>query len=348
MTEVRVPRSSTATAGIAIGMIAMIVIPAAIALRSIAIPATFQVADNASPHGYTKSLALFVVPILAIMGWFLPTEGLEIPRKAFVRTIGVLVPLGFLLDIIFAQWFFCFPNPDATLKIPAPAFGHSVPLEEYVFYFTGFIAVLLLYVWLSEDWLSAYSVKDYRGEARALPRLLRFHPASLILGVTLTAAAFVYKKFFSSVGDGWPGYFIVLVAGGLIPSASFYPTTRRFINWRALSMTMFFMLLVSMLWEATLALPYGWWNYQHRAMMGIFIGAWSQLPIEAVLVWVAVSYGTVILFEAVKIWLASERKPRDVFLGIKEQGPRIKGQGLGNSGPPTPAPRPSSPNHSGY
>jgi len=327
MAEARSHRSPKPNAGLVVGIIAMIVIPAAIALRSVAIPATLQVAGNASPHGYTKSLALFIVPILAIMGWFLPTEGLEIPRRAFLRTIGVLVPLGFLLDIVFAQWFFCFPNSDATLKIPAPAFGHWVPVEEYFFYFTGFITVLLLYVWLSEYWLAAYSVEDYRGEARALPRLLRFHPASLILGVALIAAAVIYKKFFSSVRDGWPGYFIVLVAGGLIPSVSLYPTTRRFINWRALSMTMFFMLLVSMLWEATLALPYGWWNYQHRAMLGIFIQAWSQLPIEAVLVWVAVSYGTVILFEAVKIWQASERKPKDVFLGIKEQGPGARDQG---------------------
>ena len=97
----------------------------------------------------------------------------------------------------------------------------------------------------------------------------------------------------------------MLVAGGLVPSASFYRVTRRFINWRALSLTIFIMLPVSMLWEATLALPYGWWNYEHGAMMGVFIGAWADLPIEAVMVWLAVTYGTVILFEAVKIWQAS-------------------------------------------
>jgi len=99
---------------------------------------------------------------------------------------------------------------------------------------------------------------------------------------------------------------------------SFFPSARRFINWRALSLTMFFILLVSLLWEATLALPYGWWNYQHAAMMGLFIGAWAGLPIEAVLVWLAVSYGTVILFEVVKIWQASGRPARDAFLGPKQ------------------------------
>jgi hypothetical protein len=51
-------------------------------------------------------------------------------------------------------------------------------------------------------------------------------------------------------------------------------------------------------------------------MMGVFIGAWSGLPVEAVLVWLAVTYGTVILFEAVKIWQASGRPARDAFLGL--------------------------------
>jgi len=278
-------------------------------------PATLQVQADASPHGYTWSLLLFLVPIAVIAVWFLPGEGLELPQRAFWRTIGILAPIGCLLDVIFAQWFFVFPNPGSTLGVLAPAWGHWVPVEEYVFYLAGFITILLLYVWLSEYWLAAYTLEDYRGEAQALPKLLEFHPMSLVIGVALIAGAIIYKKWFSEVREGWPGYFIVLIVGGLIPSVSFYPVTRRFINWRALSLTMYFILLISMLWEATLALPYGWWNYQHGAMMGVFIGAWSGLPVEAVLVWLAVTYGTVILFEAVKIWQASGRRAREAFLG---------------------------------
>jgi hypothetical protein len=296
-------------------MLAMMIIPAAIALHSVRTPAELQVQPDASPHGYTWSLLLFLVPLVVIAVWFLPGEGLEIPQRSFWRTIGILAPIGCLLDLIFAQWFFVYPNPRSTLGILAPALGHRVPVEEYVFYFTGFITILLLYVWLSEYWLAAYTVEDYRGEAQALPKLLEFHPRSLVIGVILIASAVIYKKWFSQVPEGLPGYFIVLVVGGLIPSVSFYPVTRRFINWRALSLTMYFILLISMLWEATLALPYGWWNYQHGAMMGVFIGAWSGLPVEAVLVWLAVSYGTVILFEVVKIWQASGRRARAAFLG---------------------------------
>jgi hypothetical protein len=307
--------SAAVAAGIVVGMLAMLVLPAAIALHSVRRPAALQVLPDASPFGYTWSLLLFIVPIIVIGVWFLPSAGLDIPQRAFWRTIGVLVPIGCLLDVIFAQWFFSFPNPRTTLGILAPALGHWVPVEEYVFYFTGFILILLLYIWLSEFWLAAYTVQDYRGEARSLPKLLKFHPMSLAVGIVLIAAAFLFKRWFSPVPDGFPGYFIVLVIGGLVPSMSFYPATRRFINWRALSLTMFLILLISMLWEATLALPYGWWNYQHPAMVGVFIGAWSDLPIEAVLVWLAVTYGTVILFEAVKIWQASGRRARQAFLG---------------------------------
>ena len=307
--------STGVAAGIVLGMLAMLVIPAAIALHSVRSPAALEVLPDASPHGYTWSLLLFIVPIIVISVWFLPSAGLGIPQRSFWRTIGILVPIGCLLDVIFAQWFFCFPNPRATLGILAPALGHWVPVEEYVFYFTGFITILLLYIWLSEFWLAAYTVQDYRGEARVLPKLLKFHPTSLVAGIVLIAAALIYKRWLSPVHDGFPGCFVVLVMGGLVPSMSFYPATRRFINWRALSLTMFLILLISMLWEATLALPYGWWNYQHHAMIGVFIGAWSDLPVEAVLVWLAVTYGTVILFEAVKIWQASGRRAREAFLG---------------------------------
>lgn len=96
----------------------------------------------------------------------------------------------------------------------------------------------------------------------------------------------------------------VLVGIGLVPSASFFPVARPFINWRAFSLTFFLILLISLLWEATLAIPYGWWGYQSNQMMGVFIGAWAGLPIEAVCVWIAVTYATAILFEVVKLYQA--------------------------------------------
>ena len=131
----------------------------------------------------------------------------------------------------------------------------------------------------------------------------------------MIAAAVLYKKLRSPFPEGFPGYFTVLVVGGAVPSMSFFPVARRFIHWRAFSLTIFIVLLISMLWEATLAIPYGWWGYQQREMMGLSIGAWTGLPIEAVTVWIAVTYGSAIVYEIVKAWLASGKRAKTAFLG---------------------------------
>jgi hypothetical protein len=313
--------SPTICAVIVIAMLAMIVIPAAITLHSVQSPATLMpTSQNPTPYGYTWSLLLFIVPVVVIAVWLLPSEDLKIPKRAFGWTIAILIPLGCLLDVVFAQWFFKYPNAGATLGILAPAFGPWVPVEEYVFYATGFLAILLLYIWLGEFWLAAYNVLDYPGEARKMSRLLQFHPTSLALAVVLIGAAWFYKKHCALPEDqaGFPGYFTVLIVGGLLPAVFFFPVAKRFINWRALSLTLFFIVLVSLLWEATLAVPYNWWNFQHRQMIGLFIGAWSRLPIEEVFVWIAVTYATAIMFEVVKVLLTSERPVRQALFGARD------------------------------
>jgi len=303
------------SAWLVLAMLGMIAVPAGITLHTVHDPAVLQIPSaNPTPYGYSWSLLLFVIPIVVIGWWFLPSEGLRIPQRAFWRTIWILVPLGCGLDFFFANRFFVYPNAQATLRIGAPALGGSVPVEEYIFYFTGFIAVLLIYVWLDEYWLVAYNVPDYPSEAKQIQRLLKFHLSSLIVGLLLIAAAILYKRY-SQFPEGFPGYFIVLVIGGLVPSVSFFPIARRFINWRAFSLTIFMILLISMFWEATLAVPYGWWGYQQKQMMGLFIGAWAGLPVEAVTVWIAVTYGTTIVFEILKVWQASGKPARHAFLG---------------------------------
>src|ERR1700728_826862 len=203
-------------------MLLMVVVPAAITLHTVRVPATpHDLSSNPTPLGYTWSLLLFVVPIVVIAFWFLPAEGVEIPRRAFWRTIAILVPIGFGLDFFFAHKFFVFLNSGATLRIGAPALGEPVPIEEYIFYFTGFLCVLLIYVWLDEFWLAAYNVLDYAGGSKKISRLLQFHPISAVVGALLIVMAVVYKKMFSPVPDGFPGYFTVLVLGAFTPAMSF-------------------------------------------------------------------------------------------------------------------------------
>jgi hypothetical protein len=299
-------------------MLAMVAVPAAITLRRVSSPGKLQVlGSDPTPYGYSWSLLLFIVPIVVIAFWFLPAEGVEIPRRAFWWTIGILVPIGFSLDFFFARCFFVFLNAGATLRIEAPAVGAPVPVEEYIFYLTGFLCVLLIYVWLDEYWLVAYNVPDYAGESKKISRLFQFHPTSAIVGTVLIVMAVVYKKMFSASPDGFPGYFIVLVVGGFVPAISFFPTARPFINWRAFSLTLFIVVLISLIWEATLAVPYQWWGFQPAQMTGLFIGAWAGLPVEEVGVWVAVTYATVIVFEIFKLWQASGKKAKPAFLGGK-------------------------------
>ncbi len=296
-------------------MLAMVVVPAGITLHTVRVPATISInSPNPTPYGYTWSLLLFVVPIVVIGAWMLPNEGVRIPRRAFWRTIGILAPVGFALDIFFASRFFVYPNRGATLGIEAPMIGGVVPVEEFVFYFTGFVAVLVIYLWLDEFWLAAYNLPNL-SEVDQNGGMLKFHPASVIAGLALLGAAILYKKVFSPYPEGFPGYFTVLVIGGIAPSAGFFDAARRFINWRAFSLTMFMIVLVSLFWEATLAAPYGWWGYQHNQMVGLLIGAWSGLPIEAVLVWIAVTYATTIVYSIVRVWLASGKTAKLAFFG---------------------------------
>jgi lycopene cyclase domain-containing protein len=299
-------------------ILAMIAIPAALTLHTIHLsalnPAT-ATTPGASPYGYTVSLLLFIIPILIIALWFFPQENIKISQKSFACTIGLLFPLGAGLDFFFARYFFVFPNASATLGIKAPALGSPVPIEEYVFYLTGFLCVLLLYIWLDEYWLAAYNVETESAQRRQFQRLLKPHPESIILAIVLVAGAIIFKKHFSPYPEGFPGYFIFLALAALVPSSALLPSARPVINWRAFSLTTLFVLLVSLLWEATLAVPYGWWNFRDEQMLGIRITAWGQLPIEEVCLWIAVTYSTVIVYETVKCWQASGKSMRQALFG---------------------------------
>jgi lycopene cyclase domain-containing protein len=307
--------SSISAFRLVLAILGMIALPAALTLHTVHVaPVIDPSIPNPTPYGYTISLLLFIVPILVIGLWFIPQEGVKISKKSFLWTIGILFPLGAALDFFFAHLFFTYSNRGATLRITAPALGGGVPIEEYVFYFTGFVAVLLIYIWLDEYWLAAYTVRVEARDRTDFARLLRFHPPSLIWAAVLIAAAIFYRRMFVPA-PGFPGYFTFLVLGALGPSAALLPSAMPVINWRAFSLTVFVMLLISLMWEATLGVPYGWWGFQDAQMIGIRITAWSGLPIEEVLVWLAVSYATVIVYEIVRCWKASGKRALRAFVG---------------------------------
>jgi hypothetical protein len=318
------PHSSRFAFWSVLAMLALISVPVAITLATVKTSAYLPLAQllpqNPSPHGYTVSLFIFIVPVVLIGFWFLPNDRIHISKRSFRITIIGLFVAGAGLDFFFAHRFFYFPNPDAVSGIPAPALGAPVPIEEYFFYLFGFLTILLLYLWLDGYWLHAYSVPENDTRRISVHRLLRFHPDSLILAVVLIAAAVAYKRFSPAATPGFPGYFTFLVICSLSPSIALFPSVNTLINWRALSLTLFLIVLASVLWEATLALPYGWWGYQPSAIVGIYIRAWHDLPIEAVFVWIGITYATVIIYEAVRAWQSSGKSARHAFLGVSAAG----------------------------
>ena len=297
-------------------MLGMVSVPAYFTLHRAKItPPALPLTPQPSPYGYTVSLLLFIVPVLVIAGWLIPQEGIKVSKRALAWTIGLLFPLGAALDFFFASIFFTFPNAGATLGIAAPALHKPVPVEEYVFYLTGFLFVVLLYVWLDEYWLAAYTVPGSDATRISFDRLLRFHPKSLLLAVALIAAAFLYRHIFAPSLAGFPAYFLVMAIGALLPSSVLLPSARPVVNWRAFSLTMFMVLLISLLWEVTLALPYSWWNFQDDQMIGLRITAWARLPIEEVVLWITVCYISIFVYETVKRWQGSGRRAAHAFFG---------------------------------
>ncbi|HAB15768.1 MAG TPA: hypothetical protein PLX89_09590 [Verrucomicrobiota bacterium] len=298
----------------------VLILPAALTLRTVLHPVVPQNdSPNPTPYGYSWSLLLFIIPLAVVSGWFIRRRDLTLARRSFWRALAVLAPTGIILDLLFGNAFFTFTNKQATVGIDIPAVGGPIPIEEFIFYVTGFMLVLLSYIWADEYWMAAYNVPDYRVEAQNLPRIARFHVPSVILGAALLAAAVIYKWALAPSPAGFPWYFTYLTAVAIVPSAGFFHTARPFINWRAFSFTFFLILLISLLWEVTLAIPYGWWGYRPATMMGLFIDAWPGLPIEAVCVWLAVTFTTVIIYEVIKIWQALGKGTLEAFFGIGKE-----------------------------
>ncbi len=296
-------------------IVCVLILPAALTLQTVVDPGILVVqSDNPTPLGYTVSLSLFILPILSIGWWFFRNPKIRMQKKAFILTVALLFPLGVILDVLFASAFFVFDNHNAVLGISLPAVNGRIPIEEIIFYLSGFIAILLIYAWGDELWFELYNIPDYKNESQKLEKILRFHPSSLIIAALLIAGSVSYKIWFSGE-PGFPWYFIYLTVVALVPSLGFYHCAKNFINWRAFSFTLIIIVLISLLWEVTLALPYQWWGFQNTAMTGIYIDAWHGLPIEEIVLWFSVSYATIILYEVIKIWLASNKTINQAFLG---------------------------------
>jgi hypothetical protein len=256
------------------------------------------------PHStvpeYTVSLLIWIAPV-AFLACFFIVKRLLTPEKSFALFITVtgLAAIGCLLDLVFGKMFFLFPNPCMVLHLWRI---RGMPAEEFVFYITGFWFIIFLYVFGDEWFLKKYNRPDER-YARYRDRLTRTifpHWTSLKIVIGFLVLGIVLKRILNPAGGWIPGYFFFLACTAYTPMILFYRVSKRFVNWQAFWFTLIVTMLISVIWEATLALPRGYWDYHHAPMLGIFIGPWHDLPIEAVTVWIFCTL-VIIVYEYVKI-----------------------------------------------
>jgi hypothetical protein len=273
----------------------------------------------APSHQYTWSLCLFLVPALAMTRW-LKRNATDWPllSKSLRLAVCALTPMGFILNLCFADVFFVWPNKTAVLGLTVNSLGIfgakvAIPVEEFCFYTLGFAAVLLTYAWADRALFPCR-------RPEVAPKATRPYSAPFIaLGVC--AVGFVAQRVLNP-GGAMPGYLCYLALVPLLGTLVLYPSVAHRVNGAALTFTLVATLAVSITWEASLAIPGGWWGYRPESMVGVNITAWSQLPLEAVFVWVLVAFASAVTFEAlamrVKIDpLAGQNRPR---LGLQIGG----------------------------
>ena len=200
---------------------------------------------NPTPLGYTVSLLIYLVPVLALYWWFSrrcpegdgalrrnsrvvlgrllapPREyRLDYRRSAYRWTLLTLIPLGFLLDIVFGYAFLTFNNRAATLtSIPLfPAFDFTkgqlvphIPVEEFVFYTSASWRFCPYTSGAMRYWLDSYNVPDYEvppSGTRGLPPYIAQVQirTPLLISIALVSAAFVYKRLLAPpfAHEGFP------------------------------------------------------------------------------------------------------------------------------------------------
>ncbi|MEO8621921.1 MAG: hypothetical protein ABI625_12700 [bacterium] len=303
-----------------VSLMLSIIVPAWLTLRTVTKAPPIDVATNPTPYGYTWSLLLFIAPLLVIAFWHYRHREHHFHIRSLAWAAAVIAIAGFVLDIVLGASFLTFENVGATtgVRLPAVDIAHFaiirgyLPIEEFGFYVLGGLFVVALYSWIDADWIHKHSKADFAARARAQTHLvqLNFMAAGILIAVWV--AGVIYK----STHDGHfgiPGYFTFLTFVPLLPACLLLECVSEFINWTAFAFTCVTLLLISMLWEATLAIPYHWWGYQTPRMLGITVTAWWGLPIEAVIVWIAVTFDAIIAFEVLHVFFHMDRPARAVF-----------------------------------
>jgi hypothetical protein len=254
----------------------------------VGLPSCFLPSVVVASGAYTSSLLVFAVPAMALARSLSAKGQLREVERDIAMAWALLVPMGAVMNVLFADDFFRYPTVAAVCGLSVPAMNglrldasRPIPIEEFAFYALGFLTMLLLYVWADRvlvPW-------------RRPPRIARRWGAleAVLVPLALTAAGWGVSEA--------PSYWTWLCLVPLPVTLLVWPRLVGCINRRALAVTVALMLVTSFMWEAVLAVPRGWWGYASQAMLGPTL---FGLPIEAVVVWLLAPITTVALFEALR------------------------------------------------
>ena len=248
---------------------------------------------------------------------------LDYRRSVYRWTLLTLIPLGFLLDIVLGHEFLKFDNREATLTIIPLFRAFDFTTGQFVSPHTG-RGVRVLHARLHGDSVGIRLVRRGTGPIAQRARLRgsaerhAWGPPPFIAAIEIRQILYTTDRFNSA---GVSGVCVQAVARSAVrprwfslPTSRFsssrrsfraillFRATERFINWQAVSLTMFWVATYQHLLELKRARPV--WMVglpDERHMMGLFVGAWFGLPIEAVILWLSVTFTTVMVYETYKI-----------------------------------------------
>jgi hypothetical protein len=273
--------------------------------------------DAAGRLTYFTSLALWGIPILYLWPVFrtLTADGRGRRRRAFRWSAGAIAGLGIVLDFLLAHLTFQFPGCEDPKNGPyvwcLPAVGGMVPIEELLFYAMGPVVMVLVYACADERWVSRYNPPDELVDLR----LIQVSPGLMAAAAVAAIAALVLWR----VNGSFPTYFAFLTAGAILPALFLYRAIGALVNWPAFALTTLYVLVTSIIWEVTLAIPRAWWGYEPSGMVGITVGAWSRgdaiFPVEAAVVWLAAPFSSTLLYEFAKAFTHHPQTTRDALFG---------------------------------
>ncbi len=265
------------------------------------------------PHSYLFSLLFWVLPIAVLLPDFLTATNTPTRRRRWALgwAAGSIVALGTILDFVFGAEVLTFNADWYLFRL------RGVPIEELLFYAAAPTAIVLVYAWCDEYWLSAYNQSPVR------ERMLAERPALLVVSWRIATSAgallglAVVTKWW--VHGRWtlPVYATFLITAAFVPATATFRSVHAFVNWRAFGATAAYSIATSLAYEVTLAIPRDWWGYREDATLGLLVESWSHpgrpFPIEAAIVWVAAPFSCVLTYEFAKAYFhhpAERRRSR--------------------------------------